>query len=90
MELVSTQTPSSLVFGTALMPNKQQLRLSSVWEFESCRVIQIQQENHCVWANQKSILFWGKLKQDLGLHGESIQSVFIQKCFHPKVFLYCP
>lgn len=56
MELTSTRTPSTLVTGIALVPNKQQLRLSILWDFECCKAIQIQQENHCVLANQRA--FW--------------------------------
>lgn len=83
VELTSTQTPSSLVPGIALVPDKQQLRLSSVQEFENCKAIQIQQGNHCL-GQPKSILFWGKLKQDTGLHAKSIQSGF------HTALLYCP
>ena len=36
------------------MLNQQQLKLSSLWEFESYKAIQIQQENHCVLANPSS------------------------------------
>ena len=52
--LTSTYAPGALVAGIALLPNQQCLKPSSLWEFESCKAIQIQQENHCVFANPSS------------------------------------
>lgn len=54
VELTSTQTPGALVTGIALVPNHQQLKPSNLWEFECCKAIQIQQDNHCVLANPSS------------------------------------